>query len=127
VLMYPPVDRRADLSGPEGNAALDAEVMDWFWEAYAPGDLGDLPEVSVVNADLAGQPPVLLVTSEHDLLCEQGEAYAVRLAEAGVEVTAFRALGMVHAYWRRPELFDASRASVTMAGALLDACRARSR
>jgi acetyl esterase len=128
VLMYPPVDRRADLDGPDGNAALEREAMEWFWESYAPGDTGDLPEVSVVNAtNLADHPPVFLVTNEHDLLRDQGEAYAAQLAEAGVDVTAFRALGMVHSYWRQPAAFDASKTSVTMVGALLDARRARTR
>lgn len=127
-LLYPPVDRRADVDGPDDNAALGTTTMEWFWEAYASGEAGDLPEVSVVNAtNLADHPPVLLVTNEHDLLCEQGEAYAAQLAEAGVDVTAFRALGMVHAYWRHPAAFDMSRATVTMVGALLDARRSRAR
>jgi acetyl esterase len=124
VLLYPPVDRRADLSGPNGNAALAADSMEWFWESYAPGDLGDDPEVSVIRAgNLAEHPPALLVTNEHDLLRDQGEAYAARLAEAGVDVTAVRVLGMVHSFWRQPALFGASRATVTMVGALLDARR----
>ncbi|MEV7395806.1 alpha/beta hydrolase [Aeromicrobium sp. NPDC092404] len=128
VLMYPPVDRRADLEGPEDNAALSREAMEWFWDAYAPGGAADDPEVSVVNAsNLAEHPPALLVTNEHDLLRDQGEAYAAQLAEAGVDVTAFRALGMVHAFWRQPTVFDASRAAVTTVGALLDAHRARAR
>lgn len=128
VLMYPPVDRRADLSGPDANPTLDAEVMEWFWESYAPGEVGDLPEVSVIGAgNLADHPPALLVTNEHDLLRDQGEAYAVLLAEAGVDVTAFRALGMVHSFWRQPAVFDASRSTVTMVGAVLDARRSRSR
>lgn len=128
VLMYPPVDRRADLTGLDGNAALDPATLDWFWESYAPGDLGDLPEVSVLRAsNLADHPPTLFVTAEHDLLHEQGEAYATRLADAGVEVMAFRALGMVHSYWRQPGVFDASRATVTMVGALLDSRRTRAR
>ncbi|KRC66640.1 hypothetical protein ASE12_18800 [Aeromicrobium sp. Root236] len=128
VLMYPPVDRRADLGGPDENAALERDEMDWFWESYAPGDTGDLPEVSVVNAtNLAELPPAFVVTNEHDLLRDQGEAYAALLADAGVDVAAFRALGMVHSYWRQPALFDAARATVTMVGALLDARRARAR
>ncbi|MEJ7635913.1 alpha/beta hydrolase [Aeromicrobium sp.] len=127
-LLYPPVDRRADLAGPLANAALDSASMEWFWEAYAPGDLGDLPEVSPVEStNLAEHPPTLLVTNEHDLLRDQGETYAALLAEAGVEVTAVRALGMVHSFWRQPAAFDASRAIVTMLGALLDARRARTR
>lgn len=128
VLMYPPVDRRADLGGPDGNAALEVIAMEWFWESYAPAAAGDLPEVSVVNAtNFAEHPPAFVVTNEHDLLRDQGEAYAAQLAEAGVDVTAFRALGMVHSYWRQPATFDASRATVTMVGALLDAWRSRAR
>ena len=128
VLMFPPVDRRADLGGTDDNPALERTSMEWFWEAYAPGEAGDLPEVSVVNAtNLADHPPVFLLTNEHDVLRDQGEAYAAQLAEAGVDVTAFRALGMVHAFWRQPGVFDASRAAVTMVGALIDARRARTR
>lgn len=128
VLMYPPTNRRASLADTESNAALSGDSMEWFWESYAPGDLGDLPEVSVLQADnLRDHPPALLVTNEHDLLREQGEAYAARLAEAGVEVMAFRALGMVHSFWRQPGTFDAARATVTMVGALLDAHRSRAR
>ncbi|MGA8988681.1 alpha/beta hydrolase [Aeromicrobium sp.] len=128
VLLYPAVDRRADLGGPGETSALEAASMEWFWEAYAPGELGDTPEVSVVNAtNLADHPPVLLVTNEHDLLRDQAEDYAALLAEAGVDVMGVRALGMVHSYWRQPDLFDASRSTVTIVGALLDAHRARSR
>jgi acetyl esterase len=128
VLMFPPVDRRADLGGPEDNPALERASMEWFWESYAPGELGDQADVSVVNAtNLAEHPPAFLVTNEHDLLRDQGEAYAAQLAEAGVDVTAFRALGMVHSFWRQPDAFDTSRAAVTMVGALLDARRSRTR
>jgi acetyl esterase len=69
----------------------------------------------------------LLLTNEHDLLRDQGEAYAARLVEAGVDVTALRALGMVHSFWRQPDAFDTARAAVTMVGALLDARRASTR
>jgi acetyl esterase len=120
VLLYPVVDRRASLD-VEGNPALDAATMEWFWEAYAPGDLGDLPEVSPLRADLAGHPSTVVVTAEHDVLRDQGEAYATALAEAGVEVVAHRALGMVHSFWRQPEVFDAARGTVAMVAGLLHA------
>lgn len=127
VLIYPPVDRRADVS--EGsNPALDGAEMDWFWSAYAPGELGDHPEVSVAHApNLAEHPPAYVLTSEHDVLRDQAEAYASQLAEAGVEVTAHRALGMIHSFWRQPEAFDASRSTVVVVGALLDSHRSRRR
>lgn len=118
VLVYPAVDRRAEPPA-EDNAALDARGMEWFWEAYAPGEVGDLPEVSPLRAELAGLPPAIVVTAEHDSLRDQGEAYAAGLAEAGVEVVAHRVLGQVHGFWRQPALFDASRATVATVSALL--------
>ncbi len=128
VLVYPPVDRRAPLTDEAANAALDGDGMEWFWEAYAPGDLGDHPEVSVVNAtNLAAHPPTYVLTNEHDVLRDQAEAYAAQLAEAGVEVLAHRVLGMVHSFWRQPAVFDASRATVVLVGALLDSQRQRAR
>jgi acetyl esterase len=128
VLIYPPVDRRAVLPPDDSNAALDGPGMEWFWQAYAPGGLGDHPEVSVAHAtNLADHPAAYVLTNEHDVLRDQAEAYAARLAEAGVQVLGHRALGMVHSFWRQPAAFDASRASVTVVGALLDAHRSRSR
>ena len=128
VLLYPPVDRRAVLPDEISNAALDASGMEWFWDVYAPGELGDHPEVSVVRAtNLAEHPPAYLLTNEHDLLRDQAEAYGAQLTEAGVDVLAHRALGMVHSFWRQPTTFDASRSTVTVVGALLDARRSRER
>jgi acetyl esterase len=128
VLIYPAVDRRATPSQDGSNDALDDAGMDWFWSAYAPGDLGDHPEVSVARAtNLAEHPPAYVLTSEHDVLRDQAEAYAAQLAEAGVEVVGHRVLGMVHSFWRQPGLFDASRATVAVVGALLDSHRSRAR
>ena len=128
VLMYPPTDRRWPMAADAGNPALDGASMDWFWEHYAPGALGDNPDVSVLRApDLSATPPTLVITAEHDPLAAQGRAYAAALAEAGVEVVGFETMGQVHSFWRQPLTMDASRALVPMVGALLDSHRARRR
>lgn len=126
VLMYPPVDAAAAFAD-EDNAALDATSMRAFWDAYAPGDVGANPEVSPMRADLAGFPPTLLITAEHDVLRDQGEEFAAALAAAGVDVTAWRALGTMHGYWRHPTVLAASRAAVVAVGAFLQEQRAGAR
>jgi len=123
VLMYPPVDASAAFAD-EDNAALDTSGMRAYWDAYAPGHAGENPEVSPLHADLSTFPPTLLVTAEHDILRDQGEAFAAALAEAGVDVTAWRAIGSPHGFWRQPALLAASRAAIVTVGAFLSHQRA---
>jgi acetyl esterase len=123
VLLYPPVDAAAPYAD-EDNAALDAREMDAYWRHYAPGASADEPEVSPLRADVSGFPPTFLVTAEHDVLRDQGEAFAAALAAAGVDVTASRTLGTIHGYWRHPDELAAARATVASAGAFLEEQRA---
>lgn len=68
-----------------GLSAADAL---WFASQWAPDpELRKDPRVSVVfEPDLTGLPPAIVVTAEHDPLRDEGDLYAQRLAEAGVEV-----------------------------------------
>lgn len=121
VLMYPPVDVSAAFAD-EDTAALESAEMRGYWDAYAPGDAGENPEVSPLRADLGSFPPTLVVTAEHDILRDQGETFAAALADAGVDVTAWRALGTLHGFWRQG--LAASRATVVSVGAFLSHQRA---
>jgi acetyl esterase len=105
VLLYPVLD--CDFGTPSYEAFgegfnLDRETMKWFWNLYAPDAEERLqPLASPLRATLAELsllPPALIVTSEYDVLRDEGEAYAQKLGDAGVTVTAVRIPGTVHGF-----------------------------
>jgi acetyl esterase len=74
--------------------------MRWFWDAYLP-DPGRRSEItaSPLQASLdqlRGLPPALVINGEHDVLRDEGEAYARKLSQAGVPVTQVRYGGTIH-------------------------------
>jgi acetyl esterase len=79
---------------------LTAKAMAWFWDAYLPDKAPRKdPHVSPLNASLEqlkGEAPALVITDENDVLRDEGEAYARKLTEAGVPVTATRYDGTIH-------------------------------
>jgi acetyl esterase len=82
---------------------LTAAGMRWYWDHYLGGADGMAPDASPLRAAfVGGLPPALVVGAEHDILRDEGEAYAARLREAGVEAAATRYPGMVHGFvrWR---------------------------
>ncbi|MGH3737383.1 MAG: alpha/beta hydrolase [Micromonosporaceae bacterium] len=116
VLIYPMLEPRCDTPSYTENATgygLTAETARWYWKQYLPSPAdGDLAEASPLRAaDLAGLPPAFVLTCEYDPLRDEGEAYARRLAAAGVPVTAVREAGMIHGYARLPASFDRAHAT----------------
>lgn len=80
---------------------LTRNMMIWFWDNYASLEQREEIFSSPLKAnleELRGLPPALVQTAENDVLRDEGEAYARKLNEAGVEVTMVRMNGMIHDY-----------------------------
>ena len=60
-----------------------------------------------------------MITAECDILRDEGEAYARRLAESGVPVELRRYDGVVHSFFLLPDMFDAGAEAVEYAVARL--------
>jgi len=128
VLFYPVTDASLDTASyrqfGEGGYWLTKPAMQWFWDAYVPVDQRHLPTISPLQASLdqlRGLPPALIIVDENDVLRDEGEAYAHKLQQAGVPVTAVRALGTVHDFVMLNALAEtpATRGAIVQATALL--------
>jgi acetyl esterase len=128
VLFYPTVDADFDTDSYQQFAEgpfLTREAMQWFWDHYAPEvAVRSKPTASPLRASLEqlrGLPPALILTAEFDVLRDEGEAYARRLSEAGVAVTAVRYLGTIHAFTVLNAITEtpAARAAIAQANSVL--------
>jgi len=104
LLVYPVTD--AGVNTPsygefDGRYGLTAASMRRFWGLYLNGARGLDPDVSPLRADdLDGAPPAYVITASHDVLRDEGEAYAAALQRAGVPVDLRRVEGTIHGFWR---------------------------
>jgi acetyl esterase len=124
LLVYPVADFGFDTDSYRENAdgyLLTEKMMRAFWNHYLGDEAdGDHPYASPLRAEcLDALPPAFVVTAEFDPLRDEGEAYAARLAEAGVPTTARRYDGMIHGFFSMGHAIDRARVAVADAGLVL--------
>lgn len=89
---------------------LTSEDAEWFWDNYTAER--DNPYVAPLRAEsVAGLPPLLVVTAEHDPTRDASERYAERVAAEGGVATANRYPGVHHGFFGLVDLLDESRAA----------------
>jgi len=121
VLFYPVTDASFDTASYRQFATgyfLRRDGMQWFWDQYTT-DQAQRAEItaSPLRAtldQLKDLPPALVITGEADVLRDEGEAYAARLRQAGVPVTAVRFQGIIHDF----VMLDALRGTQAAQGAI---------
>jgi acetyl esterase/lipase len=103
LLLIPATDASVDTASYHEFATgrfLPRAFMKYGWDLYAPDEkTRNNPYVSPLrasNEELRGLPPALVITAENDPLRDEGEAYARKLADAGVPVTTTRYNGTIH-------------------------------
>jgi acetyl esterase len=130
VLFYPVTDARFNsesYTAFQNDPWLSRQAMEWFWNAYLPdiaarGMVTATP-LSATTDQLRGLPDALVITAENDVLRDEGEAYARRLWDACVRVTATRYIGTIHDFIMLNALADtpATRGAIAQANAALRA------
>ena len=111
VLIYPVTNASFDTPSYQEFAhgyGLDRDEMMLIWDNYLPDkDARKKPTACPLQASLEqlkGLPPALVITAEKDILRDEGEAYARKLAEAGISVKATRYRGATHGFIMDPDL-----------------------
>ena len=93
--------------------------MDWYRSHYLGDHPADDVRVSPLLAPvLTDLPPAYVAVSGFDVLRDEGEAYAARLAAAGVPVALRRHAGLIHAF------VNSTGVGRTGREAMLEACGA---
>jgi acetyl esterase len=124
LLFYPVTDASFDTDSYHQFAEgyfLRRDAMMWFWDQYT-ANLQQRDEItaSPLRASieqLKGLPPTLLINAEADVLRDEGQAFANKLRQAGVPVTAVQFQGTIHDFVMLNPLAQsgAARGAITLA------------
>lgn len=120
LLVYPVTERNFDNASYTDNGqgySLTRDGMIWFWDHYLASDADATnPYAAPIHAsDLSGLPPALVITAEYDPLRDEGEAFADKLAAAGVPTVCTRYDGMIHGFFGMAATVDKAKDAVAQA------------
>jgi acetyl esterase len=91
--------------------------MEWFWAHWlADGAAPDAATAPLRAPDLAGLPPAFVITASHDVLRDEGRAYAARLAEAGALDILDEVPGTIHGFFSMGGLAPIATQTLQRAG-----------
>ena len=115
--LYPVCD--ADFSRPSygrfgrGGYFLTEEKMRFYWDAYAPDPATrHNPLAAPLRADLRRLPPTFVQLAELDVLHDEGQEMAARLAAAGVNTTLDVVPGVIHGFLRASSRVAKARTAI---------------
>lgn len=100
---------------------LTADSMQWFFRQYLNDEeeRKSLLASPLLNEDLAGLPPALVITAEFDPLRDEGAMYADKLRQAGVPVEYTCYEGMIHGFFWMAGMMDKGAQAVSQVSSSL--------
>jgi acetyl esterase len=122
LLVYPVADASMDTDSYREFAdltLLTRDTMGWCWRNYLAGEDARAaePDASPLRArDLSGAPPAFIAVAGHDVLRDEGIAYARALSDAGVAVELRRYEDMPHGFMRWGGVVDRARELISEVG-----------
>jgi len=126
ILVYPVTD--SDLSRPsyqeeENQTLLTTRATEWFIAQYVPEPTERIhPDFAPLRAEsLAALAPAFVITGEHDVLRDEGEAYVERLREEGVAVDHRRWPGQMHGFFTLVNVLPAGAEAMDLIAAKIRA------
>jgi acetyl esterase len=112
LLIYPVTEHySAGMESYASNADgyfLTKLAMQWFLDHYlnGPEDAAHPHLAPLRVTSLGGLPPAFVITAEYDPLRDEGDRYAKRLREAGVDTVHRPCEGMIHGFYGAIGLID---------------------
>lgn len=87
---------------------LSTNSINWYRDNYLQNihQANEIFASPLLSENLKDLPPALIITAEFDVLRDEGEAYAARLKNSGINVKLSRYNGMLHDFVVLPGLFD---------------------
>ncbi len=113
VLLYPAVDCGMVHPSHERFAEgylLTRPTMRWFYDHYLrnSADVEDWRASPLRAPDLSGVAPAFVLTAGNDVLCDEGEAYARRLQQAGIPVQLRHYPDQIHGFLTMGKIVQAA-------------------
>ena len=123
ILFYPATDLRMTSPGYDRvtEGVLTGDSMRYFIGHYLPkaADRSDWRASPLLADSLDGVPPAFVLTVGHDPLMDEGQAYAERLRQAGITVTALDMTDQAHGILNLGRAVGASAGIIDFAAATL--------
>jgi len=121
MLVYPVTNYAFDTQSYQENAnakPLNRAMMQWFWGYYLRNEAdGQNPYASPLRGNLRGLPAATVITADIDPLRSDGQAYAQKLRQAGVNVKSTNYTGVTHEFFGTGAVVDKAKQAVSESAA----------